>query len=78
MILVKTNHPYLRVRCHNNETWSEKINSPAELPKCVCTQNKQELKAHVQNKKNRTLRFGKPDYSVLSILTAVRDATVTR
>jgi hypothetical protein len=31
-----------------------------------------------RNKKNRTLRFGKSDYPVLSISTAVRSATGTR
>jgi hypothetical protein len=44
----------------------EVVNSPAELQKCVCTQNEQEMEALAQNWANRIVRFGKPDSPVLS------------
>jgi hypothetical protein len=56
----------------------EVVDSPAELPKCVRTQNEQELKALAQKKKNQIVWFGKPDGPVLSILTAVRGTAGTQ
>jgi hypothetical protein len=35
----------------------EEVNSAAESPKCVATQNEQDLKAPAQNCRNRTIRF---------------------
>jgi hypothetical protein len=56
----------------------ELVNSPAEPSKCVVTRIKQEPEAPAQNRKNQTVRFGKPDGLVLSIPMAGRGATDTR
>jgi hypothetical protein len=49
----------------------EVVESPAESPKCVRTQNKQEPEAPARN-------LGKPDCPVLSGLAVVRGATGLR
>jgi hypothetical protein len=54
----------------------EVVDSPAESLKYVTTQIGQEPEAPAQNRKNRTLRFGKPDYPLLSILTIVANRTI--
>jgi hypothetical protein len=48
------------------------VDSLAELPKCVCTQNKQEPEAPTRNRENQILRFGKSEGLVSSGPAAVR------
>jgi hypothetical protein len=50
----------------------EVVDSPAELPKCVCTQNEQEPGAPTRNRANWTVWFGKSDDLVSSVPAAVR------
>jgi hypothetical protein len=56
----------------------EVVDSLTESPNCVITRIRQAPEAPDQNCRNRTIRFGKPDGPVLSILTAVRGAAGTR
>jgi hypothetical protein len=56
----------------------EVVDFSAESPKCVATWIRHEPEAPAQNRENWTVRFGKPDTPVLSILTVVRGATGTR
>jgi hypothetical protein len=56
----------------------EVVDSPAESPKCVAIRIRQVPEALVQNRKNRTVWFGKPDGPVLSIPMAVRGTAGTR
>jgi hypothetical protein len=44
----------------------------------VCTRIEHELEASIQNRKNWTLWFGKPDYPVLLILAAARGTASTQ
>jgi hypothetical protein len=44
----------------------------AESPKYVATSNEQRLEAPAQNSRHRMVRFGIPDYPVLSGPTGVR------
>jgi hypothetical protein len=44
----------------------------------VATQNEQETEAPAQNRENWTHQFGKSDYPILSIPTAVRGAAGIR
>jgi hypothetical protein len=55
----------------------EIVDTPVESSKCVATQIGQEPEALAQNRKNQTIRFGKPDDPILSIPTAVRGAAET-
>jgi hypothetical protein len=50
----------------------EVVNSAAESPKCVCTRNEQVTEAPAQNRANQTVRFGKSDGPISSVLTTVR------
>jgi hypothetical protein len=50
----------------------EVVDSPMELPKCVCTQNKQESEAPAQSKENWTIQFQELDSPVLSRPMTVR------
>jgi hypothetical protein len=50
----------------------EVVDSPAESPKFVATQNEQRLEAPARNCKNWMVWFGKPDCLVLSGPSAVR------
>jgi hypothetical protein len=50
----------------------EVVNSPAQSPKCVATQNEQELKAPSQNYENQTVQFGKPNGPVLLGPTTIK------
>jgi hypothetical protein len=52
--------------------------SLTDSPKCVATRNEQELDAPVQNYRNWTIRFGKPDPPVFSGPTVVSGATELR
>jgi hypothetical protein len=54
------------------------IDFQAESPKYVVTQIEQEPKAHAQNCRNQTLRFGKPDGPISSILMTVKGTIGTR
>jgi hypothetical protein len=54
------------------------VDSPAESPKCVATQNKQILDAPARNSRNWSVRLQKPDGLVLSGPTAVRGAAGLR
>jgi hypothetical protein len=56
----------------------EVVDSPAESSKYVVTRIGQEPEAPDQNCRNRTVRFGKPDGPILSILMAVGGAVSTR
>jgi hypothetical protein len=56
----------------------EVVDCPAELPKCVATQIVQEPKARGRNCRNRTIRIGKPNCPVLSILTVISGTAGTR
>jgi hypothetical protein len=49
----------------------EVVDSPAESPKCVATQNEQRPKAPARNSRNQTIRFQEPDGPVLLGPTAV-------
>jgi hypothetical protein len=50
----------------------EIVNSPVKSPKCVRTQNEQELEALALNEANQTVWFSKSDGLVSSALVAVR------
>jgi hypothetical protein len=50
----------------------EVVDSLVESPKCVRTQNEQELKALAGNRANRIVRSGKSNSPISSALTAVR------
>jgi hypothetical protein len=56
----------------------ESADSLAESSKCVATGIGQEPEAPAQNYTNWTLRFGKPDYPILSIPAVVRGTASTR